>query len=698
MPRTPAGPQARCASGLAGFLASRGQTLAPPRAEDLRRRALLPTAAFLISLLLLPVLVLVDASVPVRLILQGGIIAAGICFVTRLWLIARGEREAAGAARAARDELDRFFALSSEMLAVVSLDGRLKRANPALERLSGHTAAELASRTLGEFSHPDDRQDVEAGFGALLAGGESATFDCRLRTRDGRYVALRISATPSPEHGVAYVVFRDLTERNDVEAALREAHAQALAASQMKSHFVANMSHEIRTPLNGVVGMTELLRDTALTNEQSEYTDAIRASGDALLSVINDILDFSKIEAGKLAIEAGDFDLRRTVEEVCAMVAATAGAAGVEVVAPIDDSCPELVRGDAARLRQVLTNLVTNAVKFTRDGEVIVRTAREARGDDRVWLRVEVADTGVGIDPAALDRLFEPFEQADMSTTRRFGGTGLGLAISTQLVELMGGEIGARSVLGEGSTFWFTVPFQVAFGAGPSTPRPDIEGMRVLGVDDNDTNRAILAHQLRSWSTQCDTAVDGEGALSMLEAAADIGRAYELVLLDFNMPGLDGGEVVRAMKASPRLRTTRVLLLSSSVERRAARDAGVHGHLTTPVRRDQLGTEIRRVMGTPGARRAQTAARVEREAPHARARVLVVEDQLINHGLPPDCSNAVACASTSPPTAVRQSSCMPPATTRSPSWTARCPTSTATRRPRRSAAEWHPARVRRSSP
>ena len=616
--------------GLAGFLAARGESLEAPRADDLRRRALLPTAGFLVSLLLLPVLVLIDASVPVRLILQGGIIVAGVCFVWRLWLMSRFEREADGDARAARDELDRFFTLSSEMLAVISLDGRLRRVNPAVEAEFGYTAAELASRPLLEFIHPDDRHGMEAGLAELHRGAERASFDSRLRRRDGRYVALRMSATPSPEHGVAYVVARDLTERNNVEIALRQAHAQALAASQMKSDFVANMSHEIRTPLNGVVGMTELLRDTALTHEQGEYTDAIRASGDALLIVINDILDFSKIEAGKLTIEAGDFDPRRTVEEVCTMIAATAGAAGVEVVAPVDDSCPDTVRGDVARFRQVLTNLVTNAVKFTTDGEVAVRTAREHRRDDRVWLRVEVADTGVGIDPSALDRLFEPFEQADMSTTRKYGGTGLGLAISAQLVELMGGEIGARSELGRGSTFWFTVPFETAHGSAPSTPRPDIEGLRVLVVDDNDTNRAILAHQLRSWSTQCDTAVDGERALDMLEAAADAGRPYELVLLDFNMPGLDGGDVVRAMKANPRLRTTRVLLLTSSVERRAARDAGVEGHLTKPVRREQLGAEIRRVMSGHSARHRETATVAKRAVPRARARVLVVEDQLIN--------------------------------------------------------------------
>jgi two-component system sensor histidine kinase/response regulator len=615
--------------GLAGLLASHGQTLETPRAEDLRRHALLPAVAFLIGLLLLPVLVMVDATVPVRLILQGGIIVAGTCFIARVSLLSRSEREAGSEARAARDELDRFFAISAEMLAIISFDGRLLRVNPAVERECGYTAAELASRPLVDFVHPEDRPALAVALTELRSGAESTSFECRLRMRDGRYLALRMSATASPEHGVAYVVARDLTERNRVEAVLRAAHDKAVEASQMKSNFVANMSHEIRTPLNGVIGMTELLRDSALTDEQTEYTEAIRASGDALLTVINDILDFSKIEAGKLDIEAGDFDPRESVEGVCAMVAATAGGKGVEVVAAIDDSCPELVRGDAARFRQVLANLVTNAVKFTAEGDVVIRTAAE-RIADRTWLQVTVSDTGVGIEPATLGRLFEAFEQADASTTRRYGGTGLGLAISTQLVDLMGGEIGARSTPGQGSTFWFTMPVEAAHGSAPTAPQPDIEGMRVLVVDDNETNRAILEHQLRSWATHCDTAADGTQALALLNVAADAGRPYELVLLDFHMPRLDGREVVRAMRLSPRLRRTRVVFLTSSGERRAARTAGVDGYLTKPVRRAQLHDEIRRVMTSPHARRAASTAVVEHVSAGEGALVLVVEDQLVN--------------------------------------------------------------------
>jgi PAS domain S-box-containing protein len=616
--------------GLAGVLAARGRPFEPPGEADLRRRAVLPTAAFALSLLLLPVLLLTDADVSVRLILQGGIIVAGACFVARLRLLAHTEREADTKARAARDELDRFFALSSEMLAVIGFDGHLKRVNPAVERESGHTAGELASRPIGDFVHAEDRAKVAIAFADLLAGIQSVAFDARLRTRDGRYMPLRMSATSSPEDGVAYLVARDLTERNRVEFALRTAHASAVEASQMKSDFLANMSHEIRTPLNGVIGMTELLRDTPLTDEQSEYTDAIRASGDALLTVINDILDFSKIEAGKLDIEAGDFSLRESVEEVARMVAPAADAKGVELVAPIDDSCPEVVRGDAARFRQVLTNLVTNAVKFTPEGEVVVRTSGERRDDDRLWLRVEVSDTGVGIDPATLDRLFEPFEQGDTSTTRKYGGTGLGLAISSHLVQLMGGRIGARSAPGQGSTFWFTLPLETARGSAPDTPRPDIEGLRVLVVDDNETNRAVVEHHLRSWSADCDSAVDGPQALAVLDEAAAAGRPYELALIDFNMPGLDGGEVVRTMKGTPRLRTTRVILLTSSAERGDARDAGVDGYLTKPVRRAQLGDEIRRVMGAVAARRPAAAPPAEPAAPSAGPRVLVVEDQLVN--------------------------------------------------------------------
>ncbi len=581
-----------------------------------------------------------------------------------------------------RKEEDRFQRLAENMQDIIWMsdrDGKLVYVNQAIERVTGFPPEKTIGLTQREYSTEKSVLETLRGIREAeravpkrnayhgeveLLHRDGHTVPCEVsctivRNEDGEIVGFEgvtrdISARKQAEEKIRKLNeeleqrVRDRTAQLEtankrLEEAIEEAREMALraeVANLAKSEFLANMSHEIRTPMNGVIGMTGLLLETELTREQREFAETTRSSADSLLSVINDILDFSKIEAGQVELEELDFDLRTMVEDMTDMLAVKAHDKGLELSCLLRPDVPSLVRGDPGRLRQVLTNLSGNAIKFTEEGEVFIRVSLDEETESHATVRFEVIDTGIGIPEESRDRLFKSFSQVDASITRRYGGTGLGLAISKQLAVLMGGEIGVRSEEGNGSTFWFNVYLEKQ----PDIRRrevivpEDVRGKRILIVDDHHTNRMVLRELLTSWGCRHDEAEDGARALELLRRGVEEGDPYRIALVDMQMPGMDGKTMGLRVKEDTSLKETLLIMLTSVGKRGEIRDLqqiGFAAYLTKPVRKSQLYDCIATVLGVSEEMREGALGPIITrhtlvEDKKKRCRILLAEDNVVN--------------------------------------------------------------------
>jgi PAS domain S-box-containing protein len=556
------------------------------------------------------------------------------------------------ALRQAEETYRAMYENSVEGMFQTTGQGQFLSANRSLARIYGYGSPDDIVAALTDVEHQlyvdPDRRDQ---FSRLMREQDEVSgFESQVRRKDGSVIWISESArtVKDADGTVLYYegIVEDITARKLAEFDREHAREAALESARTKAQFLANMSHEIRTPMNAITGMTGLLAETRLSGEQHEYVEAIQGSTETLLGVISDILDYSKIEAGKLTFEAIDFELREAVEGSVEMLAERANKDGIELACWLEPDLPGRLRGDPVRLRQVVTNLVSNAVKFTEQGEVVVTARKVGDTESGLMLRIEVKDTGVGIAPEAMPRIFQEFTQADGSTTRKYGGTGLGLTITHQIVSLMQGEIGVESDPGRGSMFWVQLPFERVTG-DPAQARPlqadSLRELRTLVVDDNATHRGFLARQLREWGMISGEAGDVSSALDQIRVAAAESKPYQLLLVDVELSGEDGLALVQTVKSDPELPGSRVIMMSSLHNRLTSttmQGAGIVACLVKPIRQGRLFGCLVEVMSQGGLSAIASAGDTERLAaplmpdpvsPLASGvRILLAEDNAVN--------------------------------------------------------------------
>ena len=525
---------------------------------------------------------------------------------------------------------------------VLDSDQKVQLCNSAFEKLFEHMREEVIGESITSlFANVEPLLEAHR----LALDETPINLMARFQRKDQSVLDIEVHTVGLMVNGKllgSLGLYQDISTRKRAEEEMQRAKEVAEEASRAKSEFLANMSHEIRTPLNGVMGMADLALDTELTQEQREYLDTIKMSADSLLTVINDILDFSKIEAGKVDLDMADFDLRDNLERMLKTLALRADEKGIELLCEIAPEVPGVVHGDSNRLDQVIINLVSNAIKFTHEGEVAVRVQLETRENNNCLLHFIVADTGIGVPLEKQKIIFDPFTQADSSTTRKYGGTGLGLTISARLVGMMGGKMWMEREVGKGSKFHFTTGMRsrgdvvkLATIAAPEILRR----VKALVVDDNRTNRRILEKMLQGWEMNPTSVEGGEEALAEVSNAQSIGKPYELILTDMHMPKMDGFELVERIRHRPELSVPTIMMLSSAGHRGDAKrcqDLGITAYLLKPIRQSELRKAIARVLGAreqPGAIPLVTKFSLQDAREPTVLRVLLAEDNTVNQRL-----------------------------------------------------------------